>query len=468
MTRWTFRNSLVQKISAAMSALMIVGAMLSLGVHDVGAQAVRCLGKDATIVGTNKADRLVGTAGNDVIVSLGGNDTIDGGGGNDRICSGAGNDRVSGGAGNDVINAGAGRDLVEGGAGRDRIIGGGGSDRLLGGAGDDNLKGGGGSDFLEGGDGFDKANGAAGIDVCRAESLKGCDPHRLGAEIERVTQESCSDLSWREGPSEVGGAIYADSLYCENDRVGDDGWVEYDLGRRYKSFRSVVGIDDNSPNSSVTYRFRVFGDGELLSESDVAFGERKVLTTGVRGVLRLRLEVSVIQADGTFDDAIAVWGAPMVTGGAKAPVESTGEVKPLTRARPGTDFNSVRLDSCSDLSWRVDPVTINGSTYSDSLYCENDRVGDDGWLEYNLSRAYTRFTATLGQGDNSVATDVTYRFRVFADDELLYSTDLGFGQSQPIDVDVSNRLRLRLEVEVVAASGGFSDAVAAFGEPVLR
>lgn len=78
-----------------------------------------CLGKQATIVGSNKADTLKGTKKADVIVGLGGNDRILGRGGSDSICAGRGHDRVYGGSGNDQIDGGKGVDdcLQEAGAG---------------------------------------------------------------------------------------------------------------------------------------------------------------------------------------------------------------------------------------------------------------------------------------------------------------------------------------------------------------
>ncbi|HEV2907354.1 MAG TPA: right-handed parallel beta-helix repeat-containing protein [Actinomycetota bacterium] len=65
-----------------------------------------CLGKQATIVGSNKANTLRGTKKADVIVGLGGNDRILGRGGGDRICGGGGKDRLFGGGGNDQMNGG--------------------------------------------------------------------------------------------------------------------------------------------------------------------------------------------------------------------------------------------------------------------------------------------------------------------------------------------------------------------------
>jgi Ca2+-binding RTX toxin-like protein len=56
------------------------------------AARLRCHGKQATVVGTARADRLRGTSIRDVIVARAGDDRIDGRGGADLICGGRGND----------------------------------------------------------------------------------------------------------------------------------------------------------------------------------------------------------------------------------------------------------------------------------------------------------------------------------------------------------------------------------------
>jgi uncharacterized delta-60 repeat protein len=117
----------------------------------------RCAGKKATIVGTNKANRLKGTRRADVIVALGGNDRIDGAGGNDLICAGAGNDSVKGSKGNDRLYGQDGKDKLDGGNGNDALGGDAGKDALVGGAGKDRLSGGGGKDSCAGGAGKDRA-----------------------------------------------------------------------------------------------------------------------------------------------------------------------------------------------------------------------------------------------------------------------------------------------------------------------
>ena len=67
---------------------------------------VRCDGKIATIVGTDRNDILKGTPRNDVIVAGAGNDTIYGFRGNDTICGWAGADVIAGGPGDDRLFGG--------------------------------------------------------------------------------------------------------------------------------------------------------------------------------------------------------------------------------------------------------------------------------------------------------------------------------------------------------------------------
>jgi uncharacterized delta-60 repeat protein len=129
----------------------------------------RCAGKRATIVGTNKANKLKGTRRNDVIVALGGNDKVDGGAGNDLICAGNGNDTVKGGKGKDRLYGQSGKDTENGGDGNDRLDGGPGNDRLTGDSGKDSIAGGSGKDRLSGGGGRDSCNGGGGKDRAACE-----------------------------------------------------------------------------------------------------------------------------------------------------------------------------------------------------------------------------------------------------------------------------------------------------------
>ncbi len=112
-----------------------------------GAPTHRCFGEEATIVGTDGADRIKGTAGRDVIVGLGGNDRISGLGApfegyqRDWLCGNEGSDTiyVSSMAGFDTCAGGAAG--VSGGKGDDRLFGGGESFSAQGDKGDDLIDG---------------------------------------------------------------------------------------------------------------------------------------------------------------------------------------------------------------------------------------------------------------------------------------------------------------------------------------
>lgn len=194
----------------------------------------RCHGETATIVGTNRADRITGTKGRDVIVTKGGRDVVKGLGGDDVVCTGGGNDKVLAGGGDDYVDAGGGRDVVDGQDGADVIwtgggkrelaVGGTGDDHLVlegngshalagvgadyvdvhgrggnvdGGPGDDVLRGGPGDDTIEGGDGADICNGNGGRDVCAGGAPGGDantpgDPDRCDAELMRSCRSADS------------------------------------------------------------------------------------------------------------------------------------------------------------------------------------------------------------------------------------------------------------------------------------
>lgn len=142
-----------------------------------------CFGERATIVGTEKKDKLNGTGRRDVIVALGGSDVVHGGEGNDLICLGAsdkggwgekgfgdrGRDRISGGSGEETLYGGKGRDVLELDSGGGRAIGGPAGDEMTGGPGRDYFGGergpGSGQSSSGGGYGYEYAAGEPGSDT---------------------------------------------------------------------------------------------------------------------------------------------------------------------------------------------------------------------------------------------------------------------------------------------------------------
>jgi Ca2+-binding RTX toxin-like protein len=137
---------------------------VGVGAAETLAEAPRCHGKVATIVGTEGDDVIRGTDKPDVIVGLGGDDVIYSGLGNDFVCAGHGDDLVHGGRGNDLLDGGSGTDRMFGDLGDDKVTGGGGDDdEVSGGLGIDTVSGGPGNDDLVRGDyGYDRMDGGPG------------------------------------------------------------------------------------------------------------------------------------------------------------------------------------------------------------------------------------------------------------------------------------------------------------------
>ena len=90
-----------------------------------------CKGMQATMIGTDKGDKITGTSSADVIVGLAGNDKLSGLAGNDVICGGPGKDTLNGAKGNDKLLGDAGKDTLNGGPGKDKLKGGPGKDTQI-------------------------------------------------------------------------------------------------------------------------------------------------------------------------------------------------------------------------------------------------------------------------------------------------------------------------------------------------
>ena len=160
-SRATLRGAAMSRSSRTLRACLPVALLVTLALAAPGSAASpTCLGKKATIIGTDEADDLVGTDGPDVILALDGDDAVDALGGDDVICGGDGRDELQGGDGDDVLSGGGGDDAssggiviaigapldlnpagepggLHGGPGDDRLLGDDGDDSLFGDAGDD-------------------------------------------------------------------------------------------------------------------------------------------------------------------------------------------------------------------------------------------------------------------------------------------------------------------------------------------
>ncbi len=134
---------MTRRITTCLSLIVLLSSAIMMTMPTAATAATYwCMGKRATIVGTNGANTLSGTRRADVIVGRGGNDTIYGKGRADRICGGGGSDyldggrtsdRIAGQTGDDSLVGRGGGDLLSGDDGIDVLLGMNGGDRYLGG-----------------------------------------------------------------------------------------------------------------------------------------------------------------------------------------------------------------------------------------------------------------------------------------------------------------------------------------------
>jgi len=233
------RFRFVLLVTAGLTAAALTSAPVA------AAAARRCDGKEATIVGTARADLLKGTARRDVIVGLGGNDTIKGLGGNDRICGGKGNDTLLGGRDTDLLRGDEGNDKLSGGSGQDYF--------LAGGPGADALNGGGGNgDFAW----YSEAPGPVTVDLAAGTAVG--DGSDTLANIEHIEGSDHDDmlignagsnaLFAGEGNDTVSGGDGNDLLFG---REGDDA-VDGGSGEDLIWFDSQFGVTANLTTGTVT------------------------------------------------------------------------------------------------------------------------------------------------------------------------------------------------------------------------
>ena len=278
----------------------------------------------------------------------------------------------------------------------------------------------------------------------------------LGFDMGDIDDQSCG-RSWVTEPAKLNGTAFAQTLTCEG-VIGRTGWLDFDLSRAYSRFTATVGLDDAS-NAGAQATFEVLDDvGNQLAVVDLGLGQTEVIDVDVSGILHLRLQATAI--DGT--EVIMAFANPTVgdegltaTAGQKVAPPSSG------RSVLGFDMGDIDDQSCGR-SWVTEPAKLNGTAFAQTLTCEGV-IGRTGWLDFDLSRAYSRFTATVGLDDASNA-GAQATFEVLDDvGNQLAVVDLGLGQTEVIDVDVSGILHLRLQATAIDGT----EVIMAFANPTL-
>lgn len=117
--------------------------------------------------------------------------------------------------------------------------------------------------------------------------------------LRSINSDGCSVQS----RGSINGTSFDDSVSCE--AGGDVSSREWVLGRHASVLESSLGILDSGEAGTATVR--VLGDGVLLLSQEVPAGTSADIRVDLRGVLRLRIEVS-----GPSDDVDLVFGSAII------------------------------------------------------------------------------------------------------------------------------------------------------------
>ena len=216
--------------------LAVLVAGVTLGAEDPAAPP-SCLGRTATIVGTDGDDILLGTVGKDVIQAGRGDDTVLGDRGGDVICGGPGTDFVRGGRNNDTVHGGPGDgDRAYGDLGDDQVNGGpGDGDEASGNLGIDLVSGGAGNnDYVHGDYGWDRMDGGKGKGDIAAFDTAPSPGVRVSLKDGKARGDGRDRLFRFEG---IRGSAFSDSLVGDRRANWIDGGPGDDL------IRGGAGVD---------------------------------------------------------------------------------------------------------------------------------------------------------------------------------------------------------------------------------
>ena len=73
--------------------------------------------------------------------------------------------------------------------------------------------------------------------------------------------------------------------------------IEYNLSRSYRRFVTTIGVEDTA-DIDVVVRLNILGDGAILETRDYGFGETVDVNLDVTGLLRLGIDISILDGDG--------------------------------------------------------------------------------------------------------------------------------------------------------------------------
>jgi hypothetical protein len=110
--------------------------------------------------------------------------------------------------------------------------------------------------------------------------------------LDQVDYSGVFGSTFKERTTQVQGQARFNSLTADGGCSASTAtWAEYNLGRQWGTLSTTLSFDDISSTATSKTRFRILGDGAVLVDRTLSFGQSADVTANVTGVLRVRFEV---------------------------------------------------------------------------------------------------------------------------------------------------------------------------------
>lgn len=237
--------------------------------------------------------------------------------------------------------------------------------------------------------------------------------------------------------------------------------IVYNLGGRFDTFISDIGVDDEAGDSgSVT--FQVWTDNVMIYDSGRMSGSSaaKTINADVKGKNVLKLVVTNGGDGNAYDHAD--WAGARLTGliddnvtvylpdATPIPNETKKEtyLSDMAWISSNGGYGPAEKNMSNGESVANDGgvITLNGKTYPKGL---GTHAGSE--IKYSLGGKYDNFISDIGV-DDEVGGNGTVIFQVWADDGKLYDSGLMAGSSATKSVDVD--VRGKNELKLIVTDGG--------------
>jgi NPCBM/NEW2 domain len=185
-----------------------------------------------------------------------------------------------------------------------------------------------------------------------------------------------SDAGFSEGAYPVQGQLRFNSVRINQPcLVSMPQWVEYNLGRSWKTLATTISFDDVLGTAASKIRFRILGDGVQLVDQTLSFGQSFNVTSSMDNVLRVRFEVTNVS--GNLCSYGAVFAEPRLSTQPSAPFPAAAEFTPLVPSRI--------LDTRSGTGAGLGPVSQGGVLEVQTLGRAGVPVSGVGAVVVNLT-----------------------------------------------------------------------------------